>query len=239
MNLLRLYVATKIKLEQEFLILDKENLKHIKVMRLKQNDLLNLFAGDGFEYLAKIKKISKESVTLDVIEKTSPKTESSLNIELACPFLAGKKMDLVVEKAVELGVQKITPLIFAKSKEKIVQFKKAHFENIIISATKQSKRCILPIILEPISFLDFCNIKKNSNQTKFIALPNAQNKLVKFKETLQKDFLILTGSKSGFTKQEEQEAKSMGFIEFSLGARILRAETAAIVSVCLFDNIFS
>lgn len=219
-----------------------EDVRHIrKVLRLRCGDKININNCNGKEFLGTIEKIDKDEVVVNVIEELMLYNESKLKIYLFQGLPKSGKMDLIVQKAVELGVYEITPVITSRVvvKNNSGDFKKVdRWNKIAKEACKQSKRSIIPKVNVPISFEELLDDGKCMD---FIVVPyeNERNtgvkKLInsiKDKNSLEK-IAIVIGPEGGFEEQEIQELKDIKSHIVTLGPRILRTETAGFVCISL------
>lgn len=217
-------------------ILNEEESKHcVKVLRLKQNDIIYLVDGNGGFYKAAISSISGKQCHLKIIEtyKAYGKRNYRLHVAIA-PTKNIDRIEWFVEKATEIGIDEITPIICQRSERKII--KTERLEKIAIAAIKQSVKAYLPKINETLSFIDF--IKRQNTTLKCIAhcLPeNKQNLKSIIKSS--NDILILIGPEGDFTSQEIELALKHNYIPVSLGESRLRTETAGITA-CVTVNLF-
>ena len=211
--------------------LDKTASNHlIRVLRLKNNHQFILFNGDGFDYLTTLEIDGKKAIAhIQSAEKTD--TESSLNIHLLQGISKGERMDIAIQKSVELGVNTITPLICDRTvvnlKSDRLDKKLSHWQGIIISACEQSGRAYLPEINQPVK------LNKLSKQIDCLQLmldPLAGISLDSIKPD-KNNIQILIGPEGGLSEQETEQARDNGFIGVSLGPRILRTETAALAAI--------
>jgi 16S rRNA (uracil1498-N3)-methyltransferase len=228
------------------IILDFEQTKHLRdVLRLRKGENINIFDGEGKEFSCAIEEIGKRETTLKIISEETPGSpESSLNLTVALALLKGEKFDLVVQKAVELGVARFVPLQTTRADVKIkdareTEKKSERWRKIIIEASKQCGRAKLMQIETPQNFREF--IKKSAESDS-----NNAN-LVLFSErggesfsTLasQNKFVAVVGSEGGWEDSEIEFARRNGFQIITLGGRILRAETAAISIAAILQNNF-
>tara|TARA_B100001029_G_scaffold110373_1_gene91071 strand:+ start:3991 stop:4689 length:699 start_codon:yes stop_codon:yes gene_type:complete len=208
--------------------------KHInKVLRKKQGDLIIFTNGKNLKFKVKIIKLSKKSSLFKVL--SFEKVLSNKNLHVAISILKSPaRFEIFLEKAVEIGVSEITPIICKRTLRKRVKIERCN--KIIISALKQSFKYHLPKFNSPIAFKDF--IKSSTEKNKLIATCEELKK-----ESLGKSFkqsetnVILIGPEGDFTKEELKEAKINKFKFVSLGNSRLRAETAGIMSCAIFSTI--
>jgi len=213
----------------EIFNLDDEGYKHIKATRRKVGDELIIFNGDGLDYCSKILEI-KKNCQLEVTSSNENLSESKCHIHLAQCIGKGEKMDLIIQKAVELGVKKITPIIservVVKINEKNHAKKINHWEKIIISACEQSNRSVIPE-LSPIETLD--NFFQKHDGNGIILDPESKTRLGDIEEL--NNVTLLIGPEGGFSDHEIRVSHQANFMGVSLGKRILRMETASIASL--------
>lgn len=208
----------------------------LSVLRKRLGDTIRVIDGKGKCYEAKISHISKKDVFIDIVSETPLNTESLLNLVLCQGILKGEKMDLVIQKATELGIKEIIPLYtercLVKKTSKIKRWQK-----IAEEASEQCGRAYIPKIHEPIDIKSFLLSLNRFNGFVFweeggISLKDAFYKIVDLTRSL---IYIIIGTEGGLTYNEVRLAEERGFIRTTLGKRILRAETAAIVSVALIQ----
>jgi 16S rRNA (uracil1498-N3)-methyltransferase len=209
-------------------VFDKEESKHIiKVLRKKEGDVLHVTNGLGFLFTTEITVASDNKCTIKInaVEKQeSPKFKLHLAV---APTKMNERYEWFLEKATEIGIQEITPIICEHSERKVI--KTDRFQKILESAMKQSLHYYLPKLNEPISFKEF--LKKEYSGQQFIAhCEETDKKSLKNKLKANEDVIILIGPEGDFSVNEIQMALDRNFIPVSLGATRLRTETAAIVA---------
>ncbi|WP_367681205.1 16S rRNA (uracil(1498)-N(3))-methyltransferase [Buchnera aphidicola] len=186
-------------------------------------------------FLATIQFISKELIALKIINCTSENNESNLYLHLGQIISKNKNMDMIIQKSVELGVSKITP-IFNKLLKNILNkdyiYKKMkHWKEIIISSCQQCERNIVPEIDEPQCLKKW--IKEDKKEKKFFFEKSGKYSINNLDQNINK-VRILIGSEYGFSKKDKMYLLKNGFSSLSLGSRTLRMETAAISAIsCL------
>lgn len=232
MRISRLFIPAQIVAE-ETLILETDIAHYVRtVLRLKKGAEVTIFDGFGGEYAAKIQEISRKLVTLGVREKRDIDNESPLKIELALSVSRGERMDVAIQKATELGVAIISPVITQHCVVKLdadrrVQRHK-HWQSIIYRACEQCGRNIPPLLnlAEPlVQWQQNCSISD-----KIIFEPAVQQTLKSYAKPAA-EIAVLVGPEGGFSEQEVAAAKDSGFTELGFGPRVLRNETAAMASV--------
>lgn len=212
-----------------------------KVLRLKVGDQFALFNGDGFDYVVKVIEISKHKTSVEIINKYEVNHESPLKITLAQGIAAGDKMDWVIQKTVELGIESIQPLFTERSIVKLdrerADKKLEHWRTVAISACEQTGRAIIPEILSPLTLSQWLSAQQKKNNLKLILTPSkAQNINQLEKPSSSIDFMV--GPEGGFSDKEMALALNSAFIPINFGQRILRTETASIVALSIMQNLW-
>ncbi|MGZ9675565.1 16S rRNA (uracil(1498)-N(3))-methyltransferase [Flavobacterium sp. GNP001] len=225
---MQLFYNPTINETTEVFSFDKEESKHIiKVLRKKDTDILHVTNGLGFLFTTEITLASDSKCTVKVNSFTKA-DQPNYNLHLAvAPTKMNDRFEWFLEKATEIGIHEITPIICDHSERKTVNVER--FEKIILTAMKQSNALFLPKLNPAISFKDF--IKQHQNGTKLIAHCEETDKK-SLKSILQKDtnYTILIGPEGDFSNKEIQLALENTFIPITLGTTRLRTETAAVVA---------
>lgn len=236
MRQIRIYCEALTDTQQQLIINDDDAHHHIaNVLRLQVGNELSIFNGNGLEIVAKISLIQKKQTNVDIIEKLQRNVESNCKLSLAQCSIKKDKMDWLIQKACELGVYEITPIISelcqSPPKKELQQKRLQHWQKILIGACEQCGRNQLPKLNE------FCTLenylKKNSTENVFILNPykgGTQN----LPPSVTSAHLII-GPEGGFTGREINIAEKNNAKNFQCGPRILRAETAAITALSLFQ----
>ena len=212
-------------------LLDRDACHYVhRVLRLKIGDPVVIFNGLSGEYEARIDAMKKGQVTLLVGRYVAIDNESSLTLHLGLGLIRGDRMDFAIQKAVELGVNAITPLFTERTNIKIdperLRKRTQHWRAIAINACEQSGRCVVPDIHAPIPLMTFVEEQPLPG---YIADPSTQQPLPESSGT--KKATVLVGPEGGFSPIEMQQLHRLHWYSFSMGKRILRAETAAMMSV--------
>ncbi len=211
-------------------VLPEEESQHaVKVLRLQIGDEIVVVDGAGGYYKAQITNPHPKHCDFEIIETQTGfgKRDYKLHIAIA-PTKNIERIEWFIEKATEIGIDEITPIISRFSERKNV--KEERLEKIIISASKQSVKAYFPK-LNPLCMFDEL-MKKHHASQKFIAhCYEEDKKLLQNEMKKSSDILILIGPEGDFSKEEVQKAISLGFVPVSLGNSRLRTETAGVV-VC-------
>jgi len=229
----RFYVPQP-RVEQGTLKVEGEEAKHIrKVFRLKEGDEITVFDGLGKEFQGTIVEEKLSSVVIRIENVYSSKKDSPLEVTLAQSLLKGEKMDYLVQKATELGIKDIIPLLSSRSVPLLEKSKRLErhrrWERIAVEASKQCGRGVVPKIE---SVQDYSEMLRTapSNALRLILW---EKEGMRLKEILnrskeRKKIFFVIGPEGGFSQGEIEEGKGAGFIPVTLGKRILRAETASL-----------
>ena len=219
-----------------------DDVKHIyKVLRLSEGEEVVLNDCNGTEYLAKINEVTKSEVILDIVKKLDLNNESNIEIVLFQGMPKAQKMDLIVQKGTELGITKFVPLITDRVDVKLKgDFKKLdRLNRIALEACKQSKRSIIPRVLEPIKINDLI---KEIKEFDLLIVPYENKEDFGIKSLMKdldknsiKRIGIVVGPEGGFEEAEIEKLKTEGAYIITLGKRILRTETAGFVATSLIQ----
>ncbi len=198
----------------------------VSVLRIKENEDIIICDNSGIEYFAKINKINKRDFTATVYNKKQSETEPKNKVTLIAGYLKGDKTELIVQKAVELGVSEIVVFSSQFSSAYINDNKLARLNRVSVEASKQCGRAIAPKVsyAENFSKAIECGV---GAKNKLFACEFAEKNQADFK-SLSGETAIVVGSEGGFSQEEYKQALDSGYITIYLGKRILRAETAAI-----------
>ncbi|NNT72312.1 16S rRNA (uracil(1498)-N(3))-methyltransferase [Flavobacterium sp. IMCC34852] len=209
-------------------VFDKEESKHIiKVLRKKEGDILFVTNGLGFLFKTEITIASDNKCTVKINSfEQQEKPKFHLHLAVA-PTKMNERYEWFLEKATEIGIQEITPIICEHSERKVI--KTDRFQKILESAMKQSLHYYLPKLNNPITFKDF--LKKEYKGQKFIAhCEETDKKSLKNEIKSKENIIILIGPEGDFSVKEIQWALEQNYIPVSLGQTRLRTETAAVVA---------
>lgn len=216
-----------------------EDVDHIvKVLRLKNGDKIQICDGNGKEYICEIIKCDKKEVACKIIESFDNETEAPINITLYQGLPKSQKMDLIVQKCVEIGVVRIVPVItkrvVVKVEGKDLKNKIERWQRIAYEAAKQSNRGIVPAVS---NIMDFEDAIEEMKQKDLVVVPYEREKERSIKDIRDrkdiKNIAIFIGPEGGFEEEEIENCLDIGAIPITLGPRILRTETAGFVTSAL------
>jgi len=224
---MQLFYNAHINPDQKQITFEKEESRHIvRVLRKKENDLLFLTDGVGNLYKASLTIPSDKKSVAVVKEVTYQQKNRDYNLHIAiAPTKSNDRLEWFLEKATEIGIDEITPIICQNSERKVIKHER--LEKILQSAMKQSLQTHLPILHPSISFSDF--IIKNVDAIKCIPhCAVGEKKTLKDIVRPKANTLILIGPEGDFSSQEIQNALENNYLPVSLGPNRLRTETAAL-----------
>lgn len=229
---MQLFYAPDINNDTNEFVFDKEESKHIvKVLRKLEGSILHITNGKGFLFICEIILASEKKCVVKINEsKFSEPRNYRIHLAVA-PTKMNDRYEWFLEKACEIGVDEITPIICDHSERKII--KTERFDKIIVSAMKQSNQLYLPNLNEPTKFNDF--LLKETNGQKFIAHCEETSK-IELKDQIKsaQNYTLLIGPEGDFSTNEIKKALANGYLPAALGNTRLRTETAAIVGCHTF-----
>jgi 16S rRNA (uracil1498-N3)-methyltransferase len=208
----------------------------VRVLRLNVGEPVMLFDGRGGEFEARITRIDRGEVSVKTGAHLDIERESGLNIQLVQGLSSGDRMDITLQKAVELGVAAIQPVATERSivklKDERAQRRMEHWQNLVISACEQCGRNRVPEVLPLLDLPDWMaqlNVLVPDDEARLLLSPAAT---VPLKELVPPArLMLLIGPEGGLSSAETQLAQSRGFRPVRLGPRILRTETAALAAL--------
>lgn len=226
--------------------IEGEDVQHIsKVLRLTEGDRILLCDGEGLDYVAEIKTVDKSFIKAEVLEKLEAISEPTLEITLFQGIPKGDKMELIIQKSVEMGVTRIVPVqmhrcVVKIENEKDGKKKQERWQRIAMEAGKQSGRGRIPQVTAPVSFGESLKL---AGALDYRILPYEKEEALSIKKSI-KEYMeksgtpasaaIMVGPEGGFEVKEVGKAMVSGFKPVTLGKRILRTETAGFVAMaCL------
>ena len=225
------------KINKETLTIDGDEAKHIlSVLRHGSGDMIDVVDGCGTKYKVQIEEISRDFLQGRILSRTHKENEPNCHLTLAQAVCRKERMDFLIEKATEIGVSSLIPILTERNLIKVrgisSQKKKIdRWRRLAIASMKQSLRTVLPEIQDIIEFEQLLSKVKNYDLC-LIASLTKDSKSIKECEQLKvgvKNILLIVGPEAGFTEEELSKAKTQGAIPISLGSRRLRTETAGVV----------
>ncbi|HET7755962.1 MAG TPA: 16S rRNA (uracil(1498)-N(3))-methyltransferase [Steroidobacteraceae bacterium] len=246
MRLTRVYVDAPLA-SGERIRLEGGAASHVtRVLRLRVGEALVLFNGAGGEFLGSIDKAHGGEVTVGIGEHVAVERESPLALTLAQGISRGERMDLVVQKATELGVSHLVPLLTERSVVRLeaqqADRRLNHWRAIAIGACEQSGRNRLPQVSTPLGLRDFLHrpgapAPGSTAGSRLLLSPEATRRLAEL-ERPAGPVTVLVGPEGGLADTEAEAAVAAGFTPVRVGPRVLRTETAAIAAITLLQREF-
>jgi 16S rRNA (uracil1498-N3)-methyltransferase len=235
----RVYVDLDLR-EGETVALPEGAYQHlVVVLRRVRDDPVILFNGRGGEYAVTIDSLAKKTVTVRVREFRDVQRESPLDVTLAQAVSKGERMDFTIQKAVELGVTSIQPLVtdhvVVRLNEERWLRKQEHWQSIAVSACEQSGRTRVPRVAAVVDLRDWLNAVP-ANAVKLVLAPGVAPS-AKLKPAGQ-PIVLLVGPEGGLSEMEMKLADLSGFTSLSLGPRVLRTETAGMVALATIQSVW-
>ncbi|MEN3045529.1 MAG: RsmE family RNA methyltransferase [Candidatus Hydrothermales bacterium] len=232
MDIRYFYVPKKDIKNDRVYIFGQEYIHLHKVLRKRQGDVIKVVNGEGDEYTVVLLKTEDGYAEGKIIEKRRKPNEIPFDLAFACGVLKGERMDILIEKGTELGVTRFFPLLTERTVVDPSENKVLRWNKIAISAMKQSKRSVLPIVEKPVSLSEFGNLVSDYD------LKILLNERVKTRPEIKEDnfrkVVIVAGPEGSFTQDEIDFLKGIGFNEWNLGLRTLRTETALLFAGMVF-----
>ena len=214
--------------------------QHIRVLRLKSGAPLILFNGESGEYLAVLETVERRQAWAQVQTFQPRELESPLKITLIQGISKGERMDYTLQKAVELGVHQVQPLLTARSVVSLNaerQHKRLqHWRGVVISACEQCRRNRLPSVLKPLTFTSW--LTSYQDQATGLLLDPAATQGLQDLPAPGNTVNLLIGPEGGLTDAEIDQATTAGFVPIRLGPRILRTETAGVATIAALQALW-
>lgn len=207
-----------------------------RVLRLPAGAAVQLFDGSGMEFRGELLEVGKRQVSVQLHEQLPGMAESSLRIHLGQGLSRGERMDWAIQKATELGVAEITPIVSERCevrlKDERADKRLAHWRQIAISACEQCGRSVVPQINSPVTLADWLPVDA---ALKLVLHPVAEP-LTSHQPPATLAFLI--GPEGGMSDAEVEQATRAGFLPARLGPRVLRTETAPVVALSVAQQLW-
>jgi 16S rRNA (uracil1498-N3)-methyltransferase len=224
----------------ETLSLPEDVVRHVHVLRLQTNDSIDLFDGAGGEYRARLLEIGKRAAVVQVGEQVEREAEPPYRVTLAQGVAGGDKMDWLIEKAVELGVASVVPLITERGVVRLAGERAArrqvHWQALVQAACEQCGRNRVPEVALPGTLNDWLDtLPVSAGELRLLLSPRAQLNFGALPAIPPAaSITVAIGPEAGFSAAEEVAIVEAGFSTLGLGPRILRTETAGIAILAAF-----
>jgi len=208
----------------------------VHVLRLRTGDEVTLFNGRGGEYACRIAAMDRLKVSIDVLAHRAVERESPLAVTLVQGVSSSEKMDLTVQKAIELGAAAVQPVVAARSVGRLAgeraELKRAHWQRVAIAACEQCGRNRVPEVHPVLALAEYCRAPA-AGGSRLLLSPLAQIGLRDVR--VEGAITLAAGPEAGFSEEEEARFAEAGFVPVRLGPRVLRTETAALAALAALN----
>ena len=239
MRLIRVYTPDQLRVAATARLEGSAAAHVSRVLRLRGGDPVTLFNGDGWEYPGVVAAERGGIVEVEVTARVAGMAESPLALTLAQGVARGERMDMVMQKATELGVARIVPLLTERSVVRLDarqgQRKMAHWKAVTVAACEQSGRSRLPVVEVPVHLDDWL-AREPQPALRLTLAPGAEQPLRALGGEWREAALLI-GPEGGLTDAEQAQAARAGYQSCSLGRRVLRTETAALAALAVLQAI--
>ena len=212
-----------------------------RVLRLREGDACVLFNGDGHDYAARLLSASKREVRVEVLSASKVENESPLRIVLLQGIARGEKMDLVLQKATELGVDAIVPVSGERTEVRLdaerAQKRLAHWCSVVESACEQSGRARVPVVAAPAA-LEAAARALHGDGLRLVLDPQGEQRLQDLALTAGGSVWLAIGPEGGWSSRDRGILHAAGFDGLRLGPRVLRTETAGLAAIAALQSRF-
>jgi 16S rRNA (uracil1498-N3)-methyltransferase len=234
----RLFVGTELQPHATFALPEDAAHHAARVLRLQDGDAAILFDGRGGEFEARLSLPGRGRVFAETGARHDVERESSLAVTLVQAVSSSEKMDFTIQKAVELGVAAIQPLLSAKSVVRLSaereEKKLTRWRRVAIAACEQCGRNRVPVLREAMSVADYSGTPRDAS-LRLLLSPEGKTGLSGLKQQIGPAVTIAAGPEAGFSGEEERLLQRAGFVPVRLGQRILRTETAALAALAALN----
>lgn len=242
MRIPRIYTDLSLRCDSS-LVLDGSAARHLcSALRMKAGQPIILFNGQGGEYAAELTEVGKNRVSAKIVEYRDIDRESTLKVHLAIGISRGERMDLIVQKATELGAMEITPLFTERTEVKLngqrLEKKMRHWQQIAISACEQCQRNQVPRINSPVTLDQWLSLSEHNGAEilKFVLHHRTEKRLSEHQAATE--ICLLVGPEGGLGEREVTAAIERGFQPLALGPRVLRTETAPLAAISILQSLW-
>jgi 16S rRNA (uracil1498-N3)-methyltransferase len=241
MRVPRIYTDQPLRPGHEVLLPEQAGEHVARVLRLERGHALILFNGDGHEYDARLGALAKRAVTAEILATRDVDREARLELTLAQGIARGEKMDWILQKATELGVARIVPIVTERTEVKLdeerAERRLAHWTSVIAGACEQSGRTRLPA-LEPPQRLDrWLSTLADTPALRLALMPEGSLQLRQLPE-MDDGAILVVGPEGGLSDHDTALLAQTGFRGLRLGPRILRTETAGLAALAALQAFY-
>ncbi len=241
MRIPRIYIDQDLRHGREVRLPDQAGEHVARVLRLDRGAPLILFNGDGREFDATLASLAKHAVTAEIVGVREAGRESPLKLTLAQGIARGEKMDWILQKATELGVARIVPIVTERTEVKLDEERAgrrmAHWTQVIAGACEQSGRTRLPALEAPQRMDRWLAALADTAALRLALMPEGDATVQQFPH-VDNGAILAVGPEGGFSENDMALLKQAGFHGLRLGPRILRTETAGLAALAALQSRF-
>ena len=241
MRTTRCHVASALSVGSTLVLPESAAAHLVRVLRLREGDDCVLFNGDGHDYGARISSAGKREVAVEILSIRSVDNESPLAITLVQGIARGEKMDLILQKATELGVARFAPVLAERTEVKLDAERSAkrmaHWGSVIVAACEQSGRARVPVLDAPAALAAAAGALQDE-ATKLILDPQGEHSLQSLAAPAAARMAIAIGPEGGWSPRDRDTLRAAGFTGLRLGPRVLRTETAGLAAIAALQARF-
>lgn len=213
----------------------------VRVLRLREGDECVLFNGDGHDHPARICSVGKRETRVEILSRHTVDNESSLHLILLQGVARGEKMDLILQKATELGVAEVIPVMAERTEVKLdasrAEKRIAHWRSVMVSACEQSGRARIPSLSAPLPLAQAAGIPADDS-LRLTLDPEGEYTLGTLHTPASASIVIAIGPEGGWSPRDRTTLQTAGFSGLRLGPRILRTETAGLAAIAALQSRF-
>jgi 16S rRNA (uracil1498-N3)-methyltransferase len=240
MRIIRSHVDQPLAVGQHITLPEDSSAHLLRVLRLAPGDAVTLFNGDGFDYTARLLTAAKRGAEAEITGREPVPRESPLRITLVQGVARGEKMDLVLQKATELGVAGFTPVVTERTEVKLdaerAEKRMAHWRGVVAAACEQSGRAVLPRLCQPTALSAYAGAE--TADIKLVLDPNGDVGLAALAPQAGQTIALVVGPEGGLSERDLATLRAAGFRGLRLGPRILRTETAGLAAVAALQALY-
>ena len=241
MRMTRVHVDAMLSVGARVALPESSAIHLVRVLRLEPGDDCVLFNGDGHDYGARLLSAGKRGAEAEIVSKRMTDNESPLRIVLLQGIARGEKMDLILQKATELGVAAIVPVQAERTEVKLdaerLAKRIAHWRSVIVSACEQSGRGHVPALSPPATLADAAN-GVPGDALRLTLDPAGERSLATMAAPATATIAIAIGPEGGWSPRDRETLRIAGFEGLRLGPRILRTETAGLAAIAALQSRF-
>jgi 16S rRNA (uracil1498-N3)-methyltransferase len=240
MRIIRSHVEQALAVGQRITLPEDSSAHLLRVLRLAPGDAVTLFNGDGHDYTARLLTAAKRGAEVEITGRQPVPRESPLRITLVQGVARGEKMDLVLQKATELGVDAFTPVLTERTEVKLdaerAQKRMAHWRGVVAAACEQSGRAVLPRLSQPTPLSAYAG--GETADIRLVLDPAGELPLGAVSPRAGQSIALVVGPEGGLSERDLAILHAAGFRGLRLGPRILRTETAGLAAVAALQALY-